>query len=77
MHRIEWCEGGVQLADIETKNVGENELYIRTKYFLVMLEQMRQVRQLFTSLQNKVSTKWVIVKRLEYSSVGNKFLNSC
>ena len=29
MHRIEWYEGGLQLADIATKNVGEthNEVY--------------------------------------------------
>ena len=24
MHKINWCEGGLQLADITTKNVGEN-----------------------------------------------------
>ena len=23
MHKIEWCEGGLQLADISTKNVSE------------------------------------------------------
>ena len=23
MHKIDWCEGGLQLADIGTKNVGE------------------------------------------------------
>ena len=22
MHKIDWCEGGIQLADIDTNNVG-------------------------------------------------------
>ena len=26
MHRIDWCEGGLQLADIGTKNVSEPDL---------------------------------------------------
>ena len=26
MHQINWCEGGLQLADIANKNVGENDL---------------------------------------------------
>ena len=24
MHNIDWCEGGLQLSDIATKNVSEN-----------------------------------------------------
>ena len=24
IHKIDWCEGGLQLADIATNNVGEN-----------------------------------------------------
>ena len=39
MHKIEWCEGGLQLADIDTKNVGENNLNIRIKYIMVRLEK--------------------------------------
>ena len=31
MHRIDWCEGGLQLADIATNNVGENNLNIKIK----------------------------------------------
>ena len=38
MHKIEWCEGGLQLADIATKNVGENDLNPRMKYIMVRLE---------------------------------------
>ena len=37
MHKIEWCEGCLQLADIVTKNVGENELNPRIKYIMVGL----------------------------------------
>ena len=25
MHKIDWCEGGLQLADIATNNVGEHD----------------------------------------------------
>ena len=35
MHKIEWCEGGLQLADIGTKNVSEPDLTPRMKYIMV------------------------------------------
>ena len=31
IHKIDWCELGLQLADIATKNVGENYLNPRMK----------------------------------------------
>ena len=31
MHKIYWCEGGLQLADIATKSVGEPDLTPRMK----------------------------------------------
>ena len=34
MHKTDWFEGGLQLADIKTKNVGENELNPRMKYIM-------------------------------------------
>ena len=37
MHNIDWCEGGIQLADIATKNVGEPDLSPRMKYIMVRL----------------------------------------
>ena len=37
MHKIDWCEGGLQLADIGTKNVGELYLSPRMKYIMVRL----------------------------------------
>ena len=37
MSKIDWCEGGMQLADIATKNVGENDLNPRVKYFMVVI----------------------------------------
>ena len=36
MHKIDWCEGGLQLADIDTKNVGEPYLTPRMKYIMVI-----------------------------------------
>ena len=38
MHKIDWCEGGLQLADIVTKNVSEPDLIPRMKYIMVRLE---------------------------------------
>ena len=32
MHKIDWCEGGLHLADIRTKNVSEYDLTPRMKY---------------------------------------------
>ena len=38
MHKIDWCEGGLQLADIGTNNVSEPELTPIIKYIMVRLE---------------------------------------
>ena len=38
MHKIDWCEGGLQLAEISTKNVSEPDLTPRIKYIMVRLE---------------------------------------
>ena len=38
MHKIDWCEGGLQLADIVTKNVSEPDLTPRMKYIMVKLD---------------------------------------
>ena len=38
MHKIDLCEGGLQLADIVTKNVSETDLTPRMKYIMVRLE---------------------------------------
>ena len=38
MQKIYWCEGGLQLADIGTKNVSEPDLTPRMKYIMVILE---------------------------------------
>ena len=38
MHKINWCEGVLQLADIGTKNLSETELTPRMKYIMVRLE---------------------------------------
>ena len=38
MHKIDWCEGGLKLADIGTKDVSEPDLTPRMKYIMVRLE---------------------------------------
>ena len=38
MQKIDWCEGGLQLADIGTKNISEPELTPRMKYTMVKIE---------------------------------------
>ena len=38
IYNIEWCEGGLQLADIDTNNVVENDLNIRMEYIIVSLD---------------------------------------
>ena len=37
-HKIDWCEGGLQLGEIPTKNISEPDLTPRTKYIIVRLE---------------------------------------
>ena len=39
MHKIDWCEGGPQLADIATNNVSENDLTPKIKYIMLILEK--------------------------------------
>ena len=38
MHKIDWCEGGLKLEDIGTKNVSEPDLTPIMKYIMVRLE---------------------------------------
>ena len=38
IQKIDWCEGGLQLADIGTKNVSEPDLTQIMKYIMVRLE---------------------------------------
>ena len=38
MHKIYWCEGGLQLSDISINTVGEHDLTPRNKYNMVGLD---------------------------------------
>ena len=38
INKTDLCEGGLQLVDIATNNVGENDLNIRMKYIMVRLD---------------------------------------
>ena len=37
INKIDWYEGGLQLEDIATKNVGEHDLTTRMKYIMVLV----------------------------------------
>ena len=37
MHKIDWCEGGLQLAYIVTRNLSEPDITPRMKYIMVRL----------------------------------------
>ena len=39
MHIIGWCEGGLQLAHIAIKNVGEHDLTPKMRYIMVRLDK--------------------------------------
>ena len=38
IHKIDWCEVGLKLSDIATKNVGEHDLTPGMKYIMVRLD---------------------------------------
>ena len=38
MHKIDWCEGGLQLAYIDTNNFGDPDLIPRIKYIIVTID---------------------------------------
>ena len=38
MNKIDWCEGGLKLATIANRNVGDNDLNPRTKYTMVIID---------------------------------------
>ena len=38
MHKLGWCEVGLKLVDISTKNIGEPDLTPRMKYIMVRLD---------------------------------------
>ena len=39
MHKIDWCEGGLQLAYIATKNVVDHDLTPSMEYIMVRLDK--------------------------------------
>ena len=38
MQKIDWCEGGMQLADIGNKNLSEPDITTRMRYIVARLE---------------------------------------
>ena len=39
IHKIDWCKGGLQLADIATNNIGEPDLTPGMKYIMLRLDK--------------------------------------
>ena len=50
--KIDWCEGGMQLTDIITKNLSEPDLTPRMRYIMVRCKRGDRVQ---ASLRNKIS----------------------
>ena len=38
IHKTNWCEGGLQLADLGTNNLSDPDITPRMKYIMVRLE---------------------------------------
>ena len=38
MNKVDWCEGGLQLVEIDTKNVGEHDWKPIMKYIMVIID---------------------------------------
>ena len=38
MHKVDWCDRGLHLVDIDTDIVGEHDLTPIMKYFMVRLD---------------------------------------
>ena len=58
MHKIDWCEGGLKLADIATMNVGDNYLTPRMWYIMVILDNWER-----TLVQEKWQNTWYYMEQ--------------
>ena len=65
MHKIDWCEGGMQLSDIGTKNLSEPDLTPRMKYIMVRLDNWSQ----------NTCTRWVIEYRIVMKNKSSEWLD--
>ena len=41
MHKIDWCEGGLQLSHIANQNVGENYLSLKNEIYYGKILKLR------------------------------------
>ena len=44
-HKSLWCEGGLKLSDIRTKNVGEDEFNLRLGYDMAIIDNGKNIFQ--------------------------------
>ena len=70
MHKINWCEGGLQLADIGTKNISEPDLTPRMKCIMVRLENWIQNTCTRGVIEYRISTRNNSSKWLDYIELG-------
>ena len=70
MHKIDWCEGGLQLADIGTKNVSEPDLTPRMKYIMVRLENLRQKTCTRGVIEYRIVMRNKSSERIDYIELG-------
>ena len=61
IQKIDWFEGGLQLADIANKNVGENDLNPIMKYIMVRIENwyIKLVQERWQDIGYSVGTRVV------------------
>ena len=71
MHKIDWCEGGLQLAYIGTNNVSEPDLTPKMEYIMVRLENWRQNTCTRGVIEYKIVMKNKSSEWLEYIELGN------
>ena len=64
LHKTVWCEGGLQLSDIGTKNVREDELNPRLGYTMVRLDN-----------RQKTCTRGVIWYRRVWITMSSERIN--
>ena len=54
LHKIVWCEGGLELADIGTNNVREDKLNTRFGYAMVRIDNLQNTCQRGVTVYRRV-----------------------
>ena len=81
MHKIYWFEGGLQLAEIVTKNVSKPDLTPRIKYIMDRLENWRHNTCTIGVIEYRIvmsskSSEWLDYIELVFDSISLKCLKN-